>query len=411
MAMTLEAVMKLNTAGFLGPLTALTRAMGPFMAAIGVGGGIAGAVAGLKKGMDLGGLMSDLTARTGIATKDLTILRQAFTDTGVGAENGTMAITYMQRALSGLDTGEGEKALRRLGLSMEELRGKNTVQQLEAISQKFQGIADPAQRTALAMQIFGRSGAAMNQFMGDPKAIETARKSLGSLPDILQRSAPLLDSISDSFGRIPMKLQGAFSGLVAGLSPTLKAIADWIDSIDFAKIGERIGTFISVIIEAVKSGQLGELIGAAVSTGIMSALRALPAMLLTMLQTIWGMIKEMFGFAVGAAEGLFGPENRLQQIWDELSAKVEAERTALEKAAAPASTGLGSTTVAQSLAKGIDLKISSDKLARIGGFVGLGGGPALDAARRTADNTARMADGMERLIDSVDGLDMQPVWS
>jgi len=116
----------------------------------------------------------------------------------------------------------------------------------------------------------------------------------------------------------------------------------------------------------------------------------------------------MFGFIEGFGEGMSGGEEKLMAIWDKLSDQVEAKRTALEKSMAG---GVGGTaSVAPIGNKGIEMAVSSDKLARIGGFVGMGGGPALDAARRTADSTSRTADGVQTLISTIDRLNMQPVW-
>ena len=268
--MNLAARMTLDSAGFVNPLRG---AMGSLAGLIGISASVAGAIAGLKSGLALGGEMSDLKARTGIAVEDLTVLRQAFDDTGVGAAQLPTAIQYLQRSLSGISE-EGKPTLKTfeaLGLDMKDLAGLPVTEQMDRIGKAINGLGSEADKTEAAMTIFGRSGAALKQFFADPAAIEAARDGLGSLPEVLDRNAALLDSVGDAFGRLKTQTRGLFVGVASELAPALKSITDSLKGIDLTQIGQQIGRVVAVVAEAFKQGKLTEFIQLSLSTGLKAA--------------------------------------------------------------------------------------------------------------------------------------------
>lgn len=275
--MNLAAVMKLDSAGMTGPLSAIQGQMAGVVGKLAaVAGGVLSVSAvfnGLRDSLNLGGQLAELSDRTGIAVKDLVVLRQAFDDTGVGAENGVNSLMLMQRALAGMND-EGEptnKMFKQLGLNMDDLKKLSTQDQLTTIGQKIRGLKDPAEQTAAAMAIFGRSGAAMKQFFADPAAIDTARRSLGSMPDILDKNARLFDEIGDAVGRVKTKITGFWAGVLEGMAPALKGISDSLDTIDFAAMGKKAGEFIATLITAFKEGKLGEIVALSLKIGFSDA--------------------------------------------------------------------------------------------------------------------------------------------
>lgn len=80
---------------------------------------------------------------------------------------------------------------------------------------------------------------------------------------------------------------------------------------------------------------------------------------------------------------------------EEMIAQAAEAEAASESAAAGGNRGTGTGT--DGIGGGLSA-IVTDRLARIGGFVGGGGGPALDYARRTADATRRMNTQLDDLI-------------
>lgn len=322
--MKLSAIMSLNGAGFTGPLAGIRSSLGSTVAALaGLAGAslsVAGAVAGVKKALDFGGQLTDLSAVTGASVGDLVVLRQALDDTGVGADSTRMVLTQMQRALGGINE-EGQptnKTFAQLGLNLEELKGLGATEQLDIIGKAIGNLKDPAQQTSAAMQIFGRSGAMMKSFFADPAAIETARKSLGGLPAIMQRNAALFDSISDSLGRVKAKGMGLFAGIAEGVAPALSAVTGALDGMDFSGVGQKIGNAIAVGIEVIRSGKIGEVLalglGIAARTGL-NALANIPMALGTALLATLGAKSLWVGIAQVAIAGMMGIGSALLKLF------------------------------------------------------------------------------------------------
>jgi len=284
--MNVAATMTLNPSAFLGGLSAAKRGLagvvGPLLGLVGAGAGLAGAFAGVKNALDLGGSMSDLKAVTGAGVADLIILRQAFTDTGVGASALQPSIKLMQKALSGMNEegGKTDQIFDILGLNMETLRGMGAADALQTIGTAINGLDKEADKTAVSMAIFGRSGDSLKSFFADPGAIDAARKSLGDMPAVMERNAALFDKVSDAMGRIKTKGVGLFAGIAQGVAPALDSLTTALDGIDLTGIGVKIGDALAAGLEIFRSGQLGEVLRLSLSAGFKSAINTLATGLL-----------------------------------------------------------------------------------------------------------------------------------
>jgi hypothetical protein len=279
--MNLAATMSLNAApftsglaqaraGMAGLAQGIGGALAPLAALAGVGLSIGGAFAGLKNAFDLGGQFSDLSLRTGETVSNLNVLRQVFEDTGIGADSVGSTISLMQKALTGVnESGQPTNDMfKRLGLSIEALKGMSATDQLNTIGAAIRDLKNPAEQTGAAMGIFGKSGAAMKQLFLDPTAFEVARRSLGSMPAVLQKNAALFDKISDTIGHFKTKMQGLFVGIGDQLAPSLAPVLEQIDKIDFTKIGQQIGGIMAIMAQAFKDGGLSELLALSLKIGI-----------------------------------------------------------------------------------------------------------------------------------------------
>jgi len=217
----------------------------------------------------LGGELSDLEAQTGIAASKLVVLRQAFDDAGIGAGKVGHVLAMMQREIANAaqNGGPAAAALDRLGLSTDKLLAMTPDEQFKAIAEKIAAIENPALRSALAMDIFGRNGAELLPLFRDGGALQNAEKSLGRLPEVLGRNVGVLDAISDSIERLPNKARQVLAGLADQLGDAFRQILDWIDSIDLTALGQRIGAFVNVAIEQWKAGQFTEFLSLTIEAG------------------------------------------------------------------------------------------------------------------------------------------------
>jgi len=241
----------------------------PIGAALAGAAGLGSLAAAAVNTAKLGGELSDLSARTGIGVRALVTLRQAFADAGAGADAVGATINRLQRLIldAAENGGEASRAFTDIGLSAQALSGLAPEDQFRAVSEAISGIENPAQRTAAAMAIFGKSAGELLPLFADGGALANAERVLGKMPEVLARNVGGLDAIADSFDRLPAKATQLFAGIYDQLAPTVQAMLDAFEGIDFTAIGQRIGAFVGVAIDEFKAGRFSEFIGVAIAAG------------------------------------------------------------------------------------------------------------------------------------------------
>jgi hypothetical protein len=224
------------------------------LAALGVAAAGVGLVAGIKNAADLGGKLADLSARTGIAAGKLAVMGRAFEDNGVSADKIGGVINKLQKTITDFGNGSASasKPFAALGIKFEDISRLNPAAQFELIQSKISAIQDPAQRAALAMQIFGKSGGELLTLFADGEAFANAGAFLGTQAEILDRSAGLFDSISDKMARIPEKLQGFFVGFLEPIAGDIDEILTKFEAFDFAALGLKLGEMFAGTIDNIK---------------------------------------------------------------------------------------------------------------------------------------------------------------
>jgi hypothetical protein len=219
----------------------------------------------VKKAIDLGGELSDLSARTGQTVGDLVVLRQAFENAGIGAGATGQLLNLLQKSLTGVNE-EGvptSKAFDRLGVSLESLKSQSAVGQIESLSAAFADIANPADRTRIAMELFGRSGGQMLAVLSDSSAMGVARSQVGSLGETMERNAAAFDKLGDSWDAIGLRMTQLFTGIAEEIGPMLQHVADYANNIDLTKAGKFIG---DLVLKLTELGKIVLPVAAALST-------------------------------------------------------------------------------------------------------------------------------------------------
>jgi hypothetical protein len=203
-------------------------------------------IASFGDALNMGGRLNDLADRTGIAVDKVLLLERAFQNAGVGADSLGPILNKMQKALVDAEDGTSKAAyaFADLGLSLSQLRGLSPEEQLRTIGKAIAAIPDPAQRAATAMEIFGKSGGALNQvFANFDDEIKTAKLQLGSLPDIMKAGSSQFDRISDNLVVVGGKFIEFAAGLIDKVKPALDAVTTALSMFDAAKVGQEIGEF------------------------------------------------------------------------------------------------------------------------------------------------------------------------
>lgn len=240
--------------GFQGETASFTSKVGemakgfaafavPIAAVAGAFFGAKGAAQAFSDAIRIGGELNDLSARTGETAGELAVLQRAFQNAGSSGEAVGPMLNRLQRFM--IEASEGGKtqieAMEKLGLSYDELKEKSPSEQMQLLAARISEIDDPAQRSALAMQIFGRSGGELMPLlraMGEE--LDTARAQLGSYPEAIDRANKALDAIGDNFGALATKVREFVTGALVDIAPTIARATDELAKMDFAAMGMRL---------------------------------------------------------------------------------------------------------------------------------------------------------------------------
>lgn len=221
-----------------------------------------GTLDNFKEALDMGGELNDLSERTGETAGNLMIMRRAFDNTGVGAEKVGATLNKLQRSIveAGRGSATQERAFKELGLSIQELQYMAPIDQMRAVGQALAGVENESKRTALAMDILGRSGGELLPLMNNIGAeVSSAKEELGSLPGVMDRSAAAFDGISDKMNVMKGKLTEFAAGLLESAIPALNQFVNAGAGLDAAGFGAQIGQRLAEAFTMITSGDMWEL--------------------------------------------------------------------------------------------------------------------------------------------------------
>jgi hypothetical protein len=212
--------------------------------------------------LDLGGELSDLSARTGETAGNLLVLQRAFDNAGVGADKVGTAVNKLQKFITDASNGAATQSavLVRLGLSMTDLAGMTPTQQMQTFAERISRIQNPTERAATAMQIFGKSGGELLPFLTNFSGeIANAKGELGSMPAIMDRSANAFDNIADKIAVVKGKVTEFAAGFLESALPAMNKFINAGSQLDAAKFGQVIGQKLTEAFELITSGDIWQI--------------------------------------------------------------------------------------------------------------------------------------------------------
>lgn len=220
-------------AAFAGPIAAMGAA---FL-------GARSAVQAFTEAINVGGQLSELSARTGETAGNLSVLQRAFENAGSSGEAVGPMLNRLQKFMVEASTGGKQQieTMTGLGLTYEQLAGKTPTEQMALFASRISEINDPAQRATAAIAIFGKSGGELLpllQNMGSE--LDAARKQLGGYPDAVNQAASSLDGIGDAFSAVTKKAQEFVTGALVKIAPEIEGVLNAVAQIDFATFGMKL---------------------------------------------------------------------------------------------------------------------------------------------------------------------------
>jgi hypothetical protein len=302
--------------------------------------------------------LSKAAASTGIAVEELSRLRYAADLSGVSFEQLQTAVGRLSRNMfdAGQGLGTAARAFDAMGVAVRNSDGtlRSATDVMGDIADRFAGMKDGAEKTALAMQIFGRAGAEMIPLLNG------GRDGLRELTAEADQFGVVIDAETgrkaEAFNDNLTRLQGVFSAtatrLAVELLPHLVDFTDWLieNRADIDRGVTKFGDFINGMV------RLGRNVASATSwmeERFGAVFRSI-AIIINPLQTLIGLVsrygKQGSGGAMAAnARGMLDLGTQAMKRAAEMSRmarEAEAAGEAISRA-----IGSGSRSASAALAK------------------------------------------------------------
>lgn len=194
----------------------------------------------ISETMDWAGSLVDLSKQTGMTTKDLMELSEAFRLAGgEGMDAGRMIGTMRKNLYSSSkeESGDVVDALRALGLRGIGLESLGPMEQFEKIMKALNatmGSMDPGQLETITTALFGgKLGLKGIAIFKDWNAgLAKARENLGSLAETSPETLAMIDDLGDSIGRFATVKKGLTMRLMEGIlgNSGLKGATGMVDA-------------------------------------------------------------------------------------------------------------------------------------------------------------------------------------
>ena len=439
----------------VGGLSALSGTLGGMMPMLmPVVGGfatLAGAVAALTSATRSAEALHNLSQELGVAAGELQVMQQVAAESGVSQQLLTTGLRSTARMVGELAQGTpaAAKAFAQLGLTMDDLAGLSTTEQLALIADRIAALP-PHMQAAAAIDIFGRSGQGMLNFLR--QGGQAFREMDRLLTDLgVKMTGPqvaAIEAMGDAIGRLALPMQGFVNQFLAQLAPAITAASNLI--VKFFAENTKGWTIAKTLADGLVVS-IRMVVGAVtLLTGVFQVFVALGSQIGQMFSELFGLIlqgvsrvmKSMADLAGAAgfgdlqaslAEGSRGAREmadgafQMGEMYGQSAADTfeqavqnmgspfagfDREFASAQADAQKAGAAGAGEAAGQSI--GAAIKAASSELSALvvgssGGesyrnMLARGGDPRLggaDAAKQTADNTERAADGIEDVAAAV----------
>ena len=225
----------------------------------------AGAMAFAVKGaIDHADALAKSAQKAGTTVEALSRLEYAAKLSDVSLESLTGGLQKLSRSMVDVASGKGPAAaFKALGIAVTDARGqlRGSDEVMSEIADRFSRLEDGATKTALAMQIFGKSGAEMipllNSGADGLAAMADESDRLGAT--ISTTTAKAAEKFNDTLTTIQVSMQGVINKIIAddGFMGALQAFADTLASPEFQAAVQQLSTWIIDAMNAITQVVIG----------------------------------------------------------------------------------------------------------------------------------------------------------
>lgn len=238
----------------------------------------------VKTSIDAADAASKSASAVGLAVEEYTALQYAAELAGVGAGELDAGLSKLNRTIDAAANGgqAQAEAFDRLGISVVDAGGKvkSSEQVLAEIADKFATMPNGVQKSAIAMELFGRSGAKLIPLLnGGSAGLEELRKEAEAYGLVISSdTAASAEAFNDNLSRLGKVTTGAGNQIAAGLLPSLESLSELLVNVNKeGTASSTIATLLGgamkvlatvVLVTANAFGSLGRFIGASAAAAV-----------------------------------------------------------------------------------------------------------------------------------------------
>jgi hypothetical protein len=271
----------------LGGLTDTAKSVNGVLSNLGVAVSLAGLTAMVKSAIDTGDALDKMSQRVGISVETLSVWKPAAEQSGVSGESfekglRKLSTTMLEAATGSEDAARGFSAV---GVEFKNQDGtlRATDQVLLDLAERFKAMPDGTQKTALAMQLFGKSGAELIPFLnqGRDGITELAAEIQTLGVQMNSETAAQAANFNDALDKLHLATKSIGNQIIASLLPALNDMANGM--VESAKQGGTLRAILDGIVLTLKVLALGAAtigktfvaLGEAIGAGIAAAVEAI----------------------------------------------------------------------------------------------------------------------------------------
>lgn len=204
--------------------------------------------------------IADTAKKIGVGTDSLQRLRFAADKSGTPIEALTTGLVKLTRGMEEARTqgaGPFHDALAKLGVPLSELEGKSAEEQMGILADALQRVEDPARRTALTVELFGKSGFQLGSTLAEGskgiKALGDEAEKLGHVlsADTIKKAAEWDDKQKE----LEASIRGVKAAIAGALLPVITeatgSVAEWI-SANRELIATKVKEFVEAAVPAIR---------------------------------------------------------------------------------------------------------------------------------------------------------------
>ncbi len=184
----------------------------------------------IKSSLEYAGSLGELASTLGLTTRDLQEFSFAAGQVGISQEELQVGIQKLTISMGKAQLGSEAqiKAFNAIGISIDQLKGKDAGQVFRLIAEKLETVSDRSKRAAVEVALFGKAGAKLDNLLsgaeGGLNALTDAAEKLGIvLSDEQIRKA---DQTADKLEALKTVLKANIAGVVADNADAILELAN-----------------------------------------------------------------------------------------------------------------------------------------------------------------------------------------